>query len=237
MARTWMRGIVCLCSLALLGSIATAQEKKPTDEPKKAVPPQKEEAKKPDAPAAGQREMSPEMQEMMKKWAEYATPGEAHKRLGDMVGKWEYKIRWWMNPEAPPEESQGTAEMKWIFDGRYIAQVAKGPAEGPEGKPFEGHGLYGYDNGKKQYFSTWYDNMGTGIMIGWGTYDEASKSMKMGGEDLDPMSGKMKKWRSACRTDTKDKFVYEMFVTGPDGKEYKEMELTYTRAVDAGAGK
>ena len=85
MARTWMRGIVCLCSLALLGSIATAQEKKPTDEPNKAVPPQKEEAKKPDAQAAGQREMSPEMQEMMKKMKGGGMM-KMMKRLGGMKG-------------------------------------------------------------------------------------------------------------------------------------------------------
>jgi hypothetical protein len=31
--------------------------------------------------------------------------------------------------------------------------------------PFEGISTLGYDNAKKTFFSTWIDNMGTGMMV------------------------------------------------------------------------
>ncbi len=233
--RMWVWSLAGLCSVLMVAAV-TAQEKKPSDEPKKPdVPKKAEEAKKPEAPkgdkpAAGKPDDA-KMAEMMKKWEEYATPGEHHKRLDALVGKWDYENHRWMEPGGEPQVSKGTCELKWVFDGRYLQQDCTGPAEGPDGKPFRGSGLYGYDNAKKQYFSTWIDNMGTGIMVGWGTCDAAGKVITYTGEYADPMTGDLhKKCRSTLKLDSPDKFVYECYVAGPDGKEFKEMELTYTRA-------
>jgi hypothetical protein len=57
---------------------------------------------------------------MMKKWMEAATPGEGHKYLGQIVGKWDITLRAWMDPSKPPQESKGTCDAKWILDGRYV---------------------------------------------------------------------------------------------------------------------
>jgi hypothetical protein len=234
-SRMWARGLVCLCSLVVCAAVVTAQEKKPADEPKK-VEPQKivDEAKKlvgqGEKPAAGQP--TPEqMADLMKKMQEYATPGEHHKHLDAMAGNWDVLVRWWMSPDAPPTESKGTSEFKWIFDGRYLEQTADMPAQGPDQPAMKGLGMYGYDNAKKQYFNTWLDNMGTGIMIGWGTCEQGGKVINMAGEYADPMTNQPnRKFRTVTRFVDKDKFVYEMFSPGPDGKEFKMMEITYTRA-------
>jgi len=233
--RMWVWSLAGLCSLLMVAAV-TAQEKKPSDEPKKPdVPKKAEEAKKPEAPksdkpAAGKPDDA-KMAELTKKWVEYATPGEAHKRLDALVGKWAYENRWWMGPADEPQVFPGTSELKWIFDGRYLQQEATGPAADPNGPPFRGSGLYGYDNAKKQYFCTWFDNMGTGIMVGWGTCDAVGKVITYTGEYADPMTGDLhKKFRSVLKLESPDKFVYECYTSGPDGKEFKEMELTYTRA-------
>jgi hypothetical protein len=119
---------------------------------------------------AGRRARRPAA--MMAKWVEFATPGEAHKALAPKVGRWNLKGEAF-NPGQPPEESLATSEVKWIMDGRFLQDTTSGTARPPA---FAGMGLAGYDNLKKQYFSTWMDNMGTGVMVSTGHYDPASKT-------------------------------------------------------------
>jgi hypothetical protein len=237
--RMWARGLAGLCGLLLCAGVAYAQEKKPGEAPNKPDAPKKEEAKKPEAPKAekpeagkGQPEMDPAMVEMMKKWQEFATPGEFHKHLEPLVGKWTYEVHWQMSPDAPPTTSKGTGEYKWILDGRYLQQETAGAQpEGPDGTVMKGLGLTGYDNLKKQYFGVWIDNMGTALMAGYGTCDPDGKVITMTGEGSDPMSGKTdQKWRSVLRIESKDKHVFEMYSPDAGGKEFKCMEITYTRA-------
>ncbi len=234
-SRMWARGLVCLCSLVVCAAVVSAQEKKPGEEPKK-IEPQKivDQAKKllgqDEKPAAGQPQDAA-MAEMMKKMQEYATPGEHHKHLDAMAGKWDIVSHFWMQPDTPPEESKGTSELKWIFDGRYLQQTADVPAQGPNQPAMKGLGMYGYDNAKKQYFSTWLDNMSTGMLIAWGTCEQGGKVINMSGDYADPMTNQMnRKFRTVTRMVDKDKFVYEMYSPGPDGKEFKMMEIAYTRA-------
>ena len=59
---------------------------------------------------------------MMAKWAEYATPGEGHARLAKLAGNWDYTMKWWMSPDAQPEESSGTMSAQMTMDGRYLVE-------------------------------------------------------------------------------------------------------------------
>lgn len=231
--RTWMWALSGLCGLVLCVASAAAQEKKPAHEPPKGEPGKVLEAAKQEVTKAAKDEAAQaqeKMAEMMKKWMEYATPGDAHKRLEFMLGKWDCEVKWWMEGMPEPMVSTSTCEIKWMFDGRFLQQDVSGPAEGPEGKPFKGLGFFGYDNAKKQYNMIWFDNMGTGIMMGYGKYDEASKTLNYAGEYADPMSGNQnKKWRSVFKVESDDKFTYETFTSGADGKEYREALITYTK--------
>jgi len=230
----WVTGLAGLSGLLLCLSVAVAQDKKPADEPKKPEPAKK--AEEPKKAGDVKKDEKPggaggaEMEEMMKKWAAYATPGEAHKRLDGMVGKWDFECSWCMKPGDEPETMKGTTELKWIYDGRYVQQEASGPAMDPNGPPFKGTGLYGYDNAKKQYVTLWFDNMGTGVMFGYGTADASGKEITFTGEGVNPMNDKNEKWRCVLHLGDKDKFTYEMYGPGPDGKEFRQMLLTYTRA-------
>jgi len=173
-------------------------------------------------------QMSPEEAAMMQKWEEFMTPNENHKRLEFKVGKWNGTIKMWMDPASPePTVSTGTTEYKWIMDGRYLVDDTKSEFMG---QPFVGHAISGYDNLKKKYIWLWIDNMGTGFMVGEGSYDTASKTFTYTYEHPDLMAGKYNKGRSTERMIDKDNWVSEMYGPGPDGKEHKMMEITYTRA-------
>jgi hypothetical protein len=155
-----------------------------------------------------------------------AAPGPNHQRLSRLVGDWTCTTKMWMAPGQPPMESGCTMHAESILGGRYVQSVYKGSFAG---MPFEGHGTDGYDNVTKRYVSSWVDNMGTGIMNGTGTCDDAGKVCTMMAEMADPMSGQMVKQKMVT-TYTDGAFKMEMFMIPPGaGGEMKTMELTATK--------
>jgi len=175
-----------------------------------------------DKPAAKKMEMDPAMMEAMMK---AAMPGPAHKALDGMVGSWDTKVTSWMMPGGDPMTSAGTSENKWVMGGRYVEQRFKGDMMG---MPFEGLGYSGYDNVKKQYFGTWIDNMSTGMMTSVGTGGDA-KTMNFKGTYADPMTGKDVTCDEKVTMVDADHMIFEMWGPGPDGKNFKMMEIAYSR--------
>ncbi|MEO8431712.1 MAG: DUF1579 domain-containing protein [Acidobacteriota bacterium] len=176
-------------------------------------------AKKSAAPGGDDKEKA-----MMDAMMKAGTPGAEHKMLADMAGTWDAKVRMWMKPGAPPEESAGTSEATSIMGGRYLEEKFTGTAMG---QPFTGQGITGYDNVQKKYVSTWADSMSTGIMTSTGRAD--GNKMTMSGQMADPMTGKMSNIKQVMTMTDNDHHKFEMWAAGPDGKSFKMMEIEYTR--------
>ena len=180
--------------------------------------------------AKGKEDAKPaaDMQEMMKKWAEIATPGEGHKLLDQFVGKWDTVMRMWAEgPGKPPAESKGASELKWIMDGRYLLEESSGQMMGMS---YRAMTIQGYDNFKKKYVFSYIDNMGTAIYTGEGKFDMGNKVLSSYGRMDDPMTGEHDKTvKYVTRVLGKDKYVFEIYdeVGGPN--EFKALEITYTR--------
>jgi hypothetical protein len=169
----------------------------------------------------------PSKDEMMATWMKYAQPGENHKLLEPFIGKWDAVIKWWQDPNAPVDTSKGTSECKWIMGGRYIMEDVDGFSMG---MPFKGMSLMGYDNYQQKFLSLWIDEMGTGFLLGSGTADPTGKIITQTGTYDDVMTGqKDKPYKTITRIIGPNKHIYEMYVTGPDGKEFKNLEVVYTR--------
>ena len=169
---------------------------------------------------------TPDQKAMMEAWMKFATPGEGHKALEPLVGSWNAKITSWMAPGSAPITSDGTSEIAWVLGGRYLQQKHEGTFLG---QPFSGIGYTAYDNYKKQYLGTWMDNMGTSILSMAGTADPTGKTLAMEGKMDDFLTGRVMAIRSTLRIVDGAHNVYEMWAPGPDGKEYKMMEIDYTR--------
>jgi hypothetical protein len=194
-----MRKLLALASALLFVCVSLAAQEKP---------------KKP--------EMDPAAMEAMMK---AAMPGPMHKALEPMIGTWDTKVTTWMMPGADPIAGTGTSENKWILGGRYIEQRFKGDFMG---MPFEGLGHIGYDNVKKQYFGTWMDNMGTGMMTSTST-GSSGNTMTFKAMFADPMTGKDTAMEEKVTFVDADHQLFEMWAPGPDGKMFKSMEIAYTR--------
>jgi hypothetical protein len=172
------------------------------------------------------KEMSPEEKAMMEKWQKAMTPGAYHKQLDAMVGTWDTKVTSYMAPGAPPMSSTGTSTNKWIMGGRYVEQRFKGSFMG---QPFEGLGYTGYDNVSGKYWGTWMDNMSTGMMSSTGTASEDGKSYTFTATMNDPMTGQVSQSEERITVIDKDHHNFEMWGPGPDGKNFKMMQINYTR--------
>ena len=170
-----------------------------------------------------------DMAEMM----EMAQPGKNHQLLAGLVGTWEYKMKFWMVPGAPPSESKGVSTRKAALDGHYfiLDSAAKMQMPGPDGKmmdvQFKGMAIEGYDNVKRKFVSTWIDNMGTSIVMSEGTYDPTTKTFTYHYEE-EMVPGMKTKVRQTVKVLDQDHHVYEWYETR-SGVETKTMELDCTR--------
>ncbi len=171
----------------------------------------------------------PSQDEMMKQMMDLATPGEVHKDLGRLVGTWRTTNKMWMGP-GEPTVTNGSSTYKWVLGGRYLQSQHTGDFGG---MPFEGMGIDGYDNAQKEYFSLWFDNMGTGFMSLKGRPSADGKGLTFSGTSFDPMQMREVKVREEIRWLDANKYTFTMFMDmpGPDGKpqETKVMEITSER--------
>lgn len=164
---------------------------------------------------------------MEKAWEAYMTPGEPHKMMAAEEGKWNNEMTFWMGAGGEPTKATSTAEIKMILGGRYQETNYKGNMMG---MPFEGRATTAFDNNTKEFVATWIDNMGTGMMVTRGTYDDATKSTTSTGTMVDPMTGKERKIREIYTIVDDNTRKMEMFETLEGGEEYKSMEFVMKRA-------
>lgn len=165
--------------------------------------------------------------DMMKSMMEMGAPGPFHKHLDQLIGKWSSTGKIWMaGPSAPPMETTGTSEFRWIMGGRFIQEEAKGFGMGMN---YEGFSVWGYDNLRKKYTTFYVDNMGTAMYTSTGSCDPSGKVFTFYGEMDDCMTGEQGNLvKYTTRIINKDKVVFEMFTLN-HATETKTGEFTYTR--------
>jgi len=188
----------------------------------------KEPPKDKPAPAADKMPaMSEQEAAMMQEFMRLAAPGDGHKKLEPLIGKWKTTTKMWTGgPGSQTMESNGASERKWILGGRYILEEHKGQLMG---MPHEGFGLTGYDNFRNMYTSMWSDNMGTAMLTMKGTTDPTGKTFTYFGEMDEPgikVTGRTVKY--VTRVIDANKHVFEV-IDLHAGDDYRVFEVTYER--------
>lgn len=169
-------------------------------------------------------EPEPDQETQMKNYMAYAAPGAPHEMMKSWDGEWDARvITFGMGPQ--PDTSMGKAVNKTIMGGRYQVSNFTGTMMG---SPFEGMSTLAYDNDKKIFMSTWIDNMGTGIMMSEGPWDDATKTITLKGKMHNAGNGKEEDFRQTLKVVDDNTQVSEMY-SNKGGQETKWMEITYTR--------
>ena len=175
---------------------------------------------------AGEAQATADSESLVDTWVRHAMPSEHHQLLRKMAGSWNMAVKYRMNTETPIVESAGTCERKWILGNRFLLEEFNG---GNLGLPFQGLAIYGYDAFEKKYTSAWVDTMSTAITTNLGSCREACELIQFTGQHGDPWTGTKRKSRGITRFISDDRHLLELYEPGTDGKEFKILEITYTR--------
>lgn len=171
------------------------------------------------------RTSAQDQQKAMEAYMKAAAVTADHAVLKAFVGHWDATATMWMMPGAPPSTSKNTVDAVMILGGRFVRMDYKGTMMG---QPFEGYQITGYDNMQKTYNTFWIDNSSTSFYLLAGTYDPAKKTFIQKGQWADPM-GSVTPVRAVITLVSPDEYLYESFMSMPDGKEFKSMEYRAVR--------
>jgi hypothetical protein len=161
------------------------------------------------------QEMSEEMPPM--------GPPEEMKQLSQFVGDWDAVGRFRMTPEEDWQDYTGSCTYKYIADGAILLMEYKAEMMG---MAFSGYGWQCWDREKKEWQSTWADNMGGRITMYTGQ-KEGNKTV-MTGDDL--WQGQAYKTRMTTFDETDKSFKWLMEHSMDGGQIwYTGMEATYTK--------
>jgi hypothetical protein len=172
-------------------------------------------------------EENPVDTEAMKRWREFATPGEHHKALGRFVGTWDVEFKA-IAPGGPTTTTKGTSEYSWLMEGRWLQEHLRGEVMG---QPYQGFGVFGWDNFKKKHVATWVDNKGTAMVHAEGAVvDPTGKVQVLYGHQDEFMTGENDKVvKLVTRMDGNDRFTFEVWDMAIGENGAAVLKLEYTR--------
>jgi hypothetical protein len=169
----------------------------------------------------------PNPEAFLKALAEAGKPGPEHKKLQPFVGQWTFTMKFWTDPSQPPAELKGTIERKWIMDGRFIQETARG--ECPKtGKTFEGLGLVGYDSAQKKFSVVKACNLCGTISSGLVSCDSSGTRFECVKEECCPLTAQKIKGRDEVVIESNDRIVLNVYKT-INGRELKVGEMVSIR--------
>ncbi len=168
--------------------------------------------------------MDPMMMEAMMAWQAYATPGAEQTWLSTQAGTFITKAKFRMDPSAPWMESDGLVVRAMDMGGRFLIEDFTGSMMG---MPFRGRGTTGWDNGRRVFVTTWYDNMSTGIAQGVGQWNEDRTKVNWEITQTDPMkkapiTTKADWWWKKNGTQ-----VFDSWMPTPTGEQFHAMRIEY----------
>jgi hypothetical protein len=140
-------------------------------------------------------------------------PGPEHEGLKELEGTWEATVK------AGDMESKGTMIYKMDVGGLWLLSDFEGEFGDTK---FKGHGVDGYDPGKKKYVGIWVDSMTPAPLISEGTYDKETKTSTMTGK----LRGQDVKMVTTMKD--KDNMTFTMYEV-KDGKDEKMLTIVYKR--------
>jgi len=152
-------------------------------------------------------------------------PGTEHQVLNALVGTWDVSGQCWAKVGDTAQSVTGTDTSEWILGQRFVKSHARGTKAS---QPFEGIGMMGYDNARREYQATWQDTDCTGIKMETGTYDAASKTFTFKGDFKDD-KGQTVSSRRLLEVMSNDQHKMTTYLTMSGQPELKAAELVFKR--------
>ena len=163
----------------------------------------------------------------MARWMETCKPSAAHARLKELLGTYDYTVRMFMSPNAPPLESKGTAEIAWLADGKWIQTRWTADVMGQKTNGWQ---TLGFDNFKQRFVLSAVDSMQTTIVHASGHFDASGDHLILWGTIDEPMTGEQdKQVKYVYRNFGQDAFTVEVHDMMIGESNTKVVEIAFTR--------
>jgi hypothetical protein len=167
-------------------------------------------------------------------WAELAgqtEPGEPHRFLGRLAGRWRVRSRAWPTPDAEPVESECVKHGRPIYGGRFLIEELSGDYRG---RRVEGMQLLGYDGYLQRFDFTSISSLGTATYRATGELDGSGNVLTLAGE-IDDAMGK-RPVRHVIEIRDTDRHRLTAYTTLDDGEEVVAVETECERISDDASG-
>jgi hypothetical protein len=152
---------------------------------------------------------------------EMAKPGEAHKKLQKLSGKWEGTEIMHPSPWVKERtEAQGKVENRVSLDGFNVIQEYE--QKMGDVVSFRGHGVFSWDMTEGCFTMHWWDNMGTPVNVFKG--DFKGDVLTLGSRN--PMGHS----RAIFDVSRPDSYTFRMEFSQDGEKYHPFMEGSYTRS-------
>jgi hypothetical protein len=179
-----------------------------------------------DAMTAGTGTMTDDaLQKGMQRWQECTSPGPMHKHLERFLGSWNIESHA-LGLGGPAKET-GTAEWRWLFEGRFIQQTWKGEVMG---MPAGGQITIGYDNFKQKFVASDVNTLQTALLTSEGNFDASGNTLITWGFTDSPMTGECDRLaKYVWRFEGPDKFTFELHDPSAGDGQTLALDVVYTR--------
>jgi hypothetical protein len=179
------------------------------------------------ATQADEPKTPPSPEALLKALAEAGKPGVEHKKLEPFVGQWTFTMKLWTDPSQAPAEAKGTIERKWIMDGRFVQETARGECA-KTGKTFEGMTLVGYEAAQKKFSVVKVCGVCGTITSGLATCNSSGTRFECVREECCPLTAQKIKARDEVVIESNDRIVVNLYKTIND-HEMKVGEIVSIR--------
>lgn len=165
--------------------------------------------------------------QMLSAWSRLSPPGRQHRLLQPLAGEWDLQAAW-QHRDSTSGIYRASSKRKWIMGHRFLLEEVR---DDKIGAPFNGVGILGYDNLKRQFASFWIDEMSTSMVFCAGQEESDGRSISLTGTYDDPLTGERnRRFKNVITIADNNQHVFEMFEIAPDGDCLKMYDIVYTRS-------
>ncbi|MEM7261340.1 MAG: DUF1579 family protein [Planctomycetota bacterium] len=150
-------------------------------------------------------------------------PTPAHEQLLTKVGDWKVQCTYFWGGQPMTVEGSDKVEALggfWTL-GRFYCDT--GPVQ------IHGLGTAGFDPERSKYIGTWQDSTNPYHYYFEGVLEDDGKRLVMTGDNIDPMSGNLVRYRSVETFHDADNRMLELYVEQTPGEEIQILEYEYQR--------
>jgi Protein of unknown function (DUF1579) len=175
-------------------------------------------------PASSSETEKVDMAAMMAAAKKYTAVGDNHKVLERFLGEWEIETTVLM-AGAKPEK--GTANFRWLIDGRWMLAESNGTMMG---MPMRTFSIIGYDNFKMSFVSASVNSFDTALATAEGDLDPSGQALLSYGTIDEYLTGEHDKMvKYIWRFLGKDEMVLEVHDLPIGENNTKVVEIRYRR--------